>query len=204
VRVSDTGPHDRWLTAALAEFQALREEIVQRIQLQQVLLGLTITALGALLSVALAGTSSRASLLFATPFVTSALGFAYSDHARRINMLGKYIRDELWRDVRRLTDDGLSSWEEAFFGVISPRTPFQVGLSSAYIVSLFIVSPIAANCYAGVALNWDLASGEWILWAGGLGTTLIYSAYASAVALQYGLKRVSPRALSPPAGGYHT
>jgi hypothetical protein len=43
--VSEDGSHDRWLTAALAEFQALRGEIVQRIQLQQVLLGLAIRRL---------------------------------------------------------------------------------------------------------------------------------------------------------------
>jgi hypothetical protein len=197
VQVADADLHERWLTAALAEFQALRGEITQRIQLQQVLLGLTITALGALLSVALASKSSRASLLLAAPFVTSALGFAYSDHARRINLLGEYIRDRLWPDVRSLTDDGLSSWEEDFVHVVSPSNPFQAGLSSAYIVTLFVVSPIAASCYAGFALHWRLTSAEWILWAGGLGTTVVYSVYASAVALRYGLER-SSHAPSPP------
>jgi hypothetical protein len=189
VAVSDGESCDRWLTAALAEFQALRGEVVQRIQLQQVLLGLTITALGALLSVALASTSSRASLLLATPFVTSALGFAYSDHSRRINMLGAYIKDHLWPDIRSLTGGGLSSWEERFAGVVSPRKPFQAGLTTVYIVTLFVASPIAANSYAGAALHWRLTGGEWILWAGGLATTVVYIAYASAVALRYGVER---------------
>ena len=106
--------------AALAEFQTLRGEIVQRIQLQQVFLGLAITALGALLSVALAGKTSRASLLLATPFATRALGFAYSDHARRINLLGEYIKDELWSHIRSLTDGRLSSWEERLVHQVSP------------------------------------------------------------------------------------
>ena len=118
--MSEGGSHDRWLTPALAEFQTLRGEIVQRIQLQQVFLGLAITALGALLSVALAGKTSRASLLLATPFATRALGFAYSDHARRINLLGEYIKDELWSHIRSLTDGRLSSWEERLVHQVSP------------------------------------------------------------------------------------
>jgi hypothetical protein len=136
-KVSEGGSHDRWLTAALTEFQALRGEIVQRIQRQQVLLGLAITALGALLSVALVGKTSRASLLLATPFVTSALGFAYSDHARRINVRGEYIKDELWSHIRSLTDGRLSSGGAPRPSAFASNR-FQARLSSAYILTLFV------------------------------------------------------------------
>lgn len=193
MRVSGDESPDRWLTAALAEFQALRSEIDGRIQHQQVLLGLNITALGTLLSVALATNTSQATVLLAAPFVASALGFAYSDHTRRINLLGKYIRERLWPDVRGLTAPGLSSWEEGFVDQVSLRTPFQAGLSSAYIVALFVVTPVAMVVYAGFRLHWDLTGGEWILWALGIATTLVYSAYASAVALRHGLDQ-------PPGG----
>jgi hypothetical protein len=59
---------------------------------------------------------------------------------------------------------------------VSPSNSFQAGLSSAYVVTLFVLSPIAANCYAAVAVHWQLTSGEWVLWGSGVATTLVYSA----------------------------
>jgi hypothetical protein len=196
--VPDDHSDERSLTAALAEFQALRGEIVQRIQLQQVLLGLSITALGALLSVALAGNTAQASLLLAAPFVTSALGFGYSDQGRRINLLGAYVKDVLWPFVRSLTDSRLSSWEEHFADKVSPQQVFQAGLTSAYIVTLFVVSPLGADFYAAAALHWQLTSGEWVLFATGLAATILYSIYALAVALRHGIEQ-SSGVRSPPA-----
>jgi hypothetical protein len=188
--VSDDDARDRWLTAALAEYQALRTEIIERIRIEQLLLGLAITVLGALLSLAIAGASSRASLLLAAPFVMSTLGFAYSDHARRINMLGAYITDRLWPDVRSLTDSRLSSWDESFVEVVSLRTPIQALLSSAGIVTLFVLAPIAADLYVGIALKWKLTSAEWALLVCGLATTLLYAVYGSRVAVGYRLERL--------------
>jgi hypothetical protein len=172
------------LTVALAEFQALRGEILQRIQIQQVLLGLTVTTLGVLLSVALSEKSS-ARLLLAAPFVASALGFAYSDQSRRINLLGAYIRGHLWQRVESVTDPNLSSWERFFARAF--ETPFQAFLTSAYIVGLFVLFPIALDCYAGAATDWDFTSGQWALFGSGLATTMLFSAYALAVALRYGI-----------------
>jgi hypothetical protein len=86
--VADDDVSERSLTAALAEFQALRGEIVQRIQLQELILGLAITAIGALFTVALTGKTSRSSLLLATPFVASALGVAHAEQVHRLDLLG--------------------------------------------------------------------------------------------------------------------
>jgi hypothetical protein len=194
--VSDDDARDRWLTAALAEYQALRTEIIERIRIEQLLLGLAITVLGALLSLAIAGESSRASLLLAAPFVMSTLGFAYSDHARRINMLGAYITNRLWPDVRSLTDSRLSSWDESFVEVVSLRTPIQALLSSAGIVTLFVLAPIAADLYVGIALKCKLTSAEWALLISGLATTLLYAVHGTRVAVGYRLERLLRRSSS--------
>jgi hypothetical protein len=169
----------RSLTAALAEFQALRAEAVQRIQLQQLIVGLTITAIGALLTVALAGKTSRASLLLATPFVTSALGVAHTDQAHRINDLGIYVRDFLWPYVARRTTPRLPSWEEYFSKCTDAR--LQGALSTWYILTLFVVSPVVADLYAVATLHWRLTTGEWILVAAGSAATVLYSALRIAV-----------------------
>jgi hypothetical protein len=180
---------DRRFSAALEEFNALRAELVQRIQIQQVLLGLTITSLGALLSVALATKSSHTRLLLVAPFVTSALGFAYSDHSRRINLLGAYIRHELWREVENLSGGRIPSWEATFSRAV--HTPFQSFLSSFYIVALFVLAPFATVLYGGFTTAWNFSAGEWTVFSSGLLTTFVYGIYALAVALRHGIPEVT-------------
>jgi hypothetical protein len=189
----DLADHDlaeRSLTAALAEFQAARGEIVQRIQLQQLIVGLTITAIGALLTVALAGKTSRASLLLATPFVTSALGVAHTDQAHRINVLGAYVRCPLWPYVARLTIAKLPSWEDHFSMLKHSR--LQDALSTGYILMLFVISPLVADLYAAVTLHGRLTTGEWFLLGAGLATTVLYSALRLAVTFYKGNESTLP------------
>jgi hypothetical protein len=181
---------DRRLSAALAEFDALRTELVERIQIQQVLLGLTITALGALLSVALSTKSSHTRLLLVAPFITSALGFAHSDQSRRINLLGAYIRHELWTEVEKLSGGPIPSWEATFSRTF--HTPFQSFLSSFYIVALFVLAPLATVLYGGFTTAWKFSAGEWTVFSSGLLTTCVYGIYALAVALRHGIPDAAP------------
>ncbi len=184
--MSDRSDEERWLEIALAEFSALRAEILQRIQLQQVVLGLTITAVGTLLGVALAGPQSRAVLLLATPYLTSALGFAYFDHARRIEQAGSYVRKMLWPDFRLLSTERLHSWEDSFAIVVTGRSRFEAFLSGAYLVTVFVVSPVAANLYVAIEQHWRLPSGQWVLWSVGVMNIAVFCAFAWAVAQRYG------------------
>jgi hypothetical protein len=175
------------LTAALAEFQALRAEIVQRIQAQQGLYALCVLGNGALLGAGLAGTKAHPAVFLCIPFVSSAIGLAYADHTRRIFYIGEYIRDRLWPSITGLVERPLQSWEEVFAETMTLRTPFQAMLTTAYLATLFVFIPLAASAYAASASHWDQSSGEWILWCAGILTTLFYVVVAGAVGLRYGM-----------------
>ncbi len=177
----------RRLEASLAEFQALRAEIVQRLQSQQALYGLCILAIAALLGAALAGEKSHPTILLCAPFVTSAVGLAYADQTRRIFYIGIYIRDTLWPRVDQSVGGIGHSWEETFSDVMTIRTPFQAMLSTAYIGLLFVFTPLVANLYAAFAQHWSFSFAEWLLWGAGLLAVAFYSAVGAAVALRFGL-----------------
>jgi hypothetical protein len=184
---AEESPNVRRLAASLAEFQALRAEIVQRLQSQQALYALCILANAALLGAALAGTKSHPKVLFCIPFVASAVGLAYADQTRRIFHIGIYIRDTLWPRVDQAVDGVGHSWEETFSDVMTIRTPFQAMLSTVYIGLLFVFTPLVANFYSAFAQHWDFTFAEWLLWGAGLAAVAFYAAVGAAVALRYGL-----------------
>jgi hypothetical protein len=170
--VADDDVSERSLTAALAEFQALRGEIVQRIQLQELILGLAITAIGALFTIALTGKTSRSSLLLATPFVTSALGVAHAEQVHRLGLLGDYVRDHLWPRVAVFTIADLPSWERYFAASRRDHRVLHRALS-VYIFTLFVLSPVGADLYAAAALHCRLTTAEWWFFGTGVATTLL-------------------------------
>jgi hypothetical protein len=89
--MSDSAPTD----VRLAEYAALREEIQSRSGLQQTLIGVNITAIGALGGVVLS-TETPPSALLLLPPICSTLGFLWLDHHGTIMQIGRYIGDKLW------------------------------------------------------------------------------------------------------------
>jgi hypothetical protein len=175
------------LTALLAQYTALRDEIVHRLAAQQAIFGLHIAANGALLGVVLGGQVPRVNLLLASPLLSSVLGLAYADHTRRISIMGTYIRIRLWPEVCGRAGTALPAWEEAFKHGMTLRTPLQALISSFYIATLFVIVPLSAMVYAVVEQNFR--TGEWVLWTVGLALLAFYAAIASTVALRVGIEK---------------
>ena len=78
----------------LAEFTALRAEILQSLQIQWNSFALQLTATGAIFSFALSS-SSRTGLLLILPVVTYALSNYWVNNLTTLERIGRYIRDDL-------------------------------------------------------------------------------------------------------------
>ena len=83
------------IEARLAEYAALRQEIQNRSGLQQTLIGLNVTAIGALVGLVLSTKASSSALLILPPICTT-LAFLWIDHHRVIREIGLYIVEEVW------------------------------------------------------------------------------------------------------------
>lgn len=81
---------------SLARHESLRQEMSQRAGNQQTILGLNLTAVGALAGVVVANKAS-AELLLVIPFVSSTLGLLWLDHHIAIHRLGKVMaKNQPW------------------------------------------------------------------------------------------------------------
>lgn len=84
------------VTAIIAEFDSLKEEIRARSHDQSTAISLNITAIGAIGSLYL---TERAAadprILFLIPIISSLLGMRFVDHAINIDSLGRFIQKEL-------------------------------------------------------------------------------------------------------------
>ncbi len=103
---------------ALAEFQALREEIAahQRTKTQYLTLGLTAT--GTIGAFALGRNGNRDALLV-LPLVLSGLTIVYLRHNVDMELLGEYVREHLWPVLQNIYSHSggedispLPSWDE--------------------------------------------------------------------------------------------
>jgi hypothetical protein len=90
--LTDDRPTDK--DAILAEFNALRAEVIARQNSQQALLSIQLTAAGALFSLALSG-AGRAAVLLILPLVTYMLAGRHVSHSYACLSIGTYIRTEL-------------------------------------------------------------------------------------------------------------
>lgn len=79
---------------ARAEFAAYREEILSRSSQQYTLLALDLAALTAIAGFVLSDKADQL-LLLLLPIISSAIGLLWYDHARNIDSLGTYIRENL-------------------------------------------------------------------------------------------------------------
>jgi hypothetical protein len=103
----------------LAEYIALRAEILKRIELQHQLITLSLVATGTFLSVGLQGSPT---LILTYPILAMFIGAAWSQSALRISQMGTYIRRRIeegflsgelgWEHMRANTD-------APFFGSLS-------------------------------------------------------------------------------------
>jgi hypothetical protein len=88
-----------WANVALAEFESLRSEIAAHQRTKTQYLTLAITATGAIGSFALGRNGNRDALLV-LPLVLSGLTLVYLRHNVDIELIGEYVRNELWPVLR--------------------------------------------------------------------------------------------------------
>ena len=151
------------LTAALAEFGALRKEIADRSSAQTTIVNLNLTALSAIATLVLAQKVSPLALLV-LPLISACFGMLFFDHAANIDQIGRYLREDIKPIVVELAgdprlfcyEDRVRAYELGFL----PR-----GLSMGVpLLLMFTGFPVAGLVRAhGVVNNaWQLA----LWWAG--------------------------------------
>jgi hypothetical protein len=94
---------------AIAEFNALRAEIVSHVTAQAALVGLALTAAGVIVGFTVKeGADQR--LLLAIPPLTLLVVLLHTAETFRAALIGRYIAVELWGDIEGRVGR-LSSWE---------------------------------------------------------------------------------------------
>jgi len=149
--------------AALAEFNALRAEIVARQNSQQGLLSIQLTATGALFSLALSG-AGRAAVLLVLPLVSYMLAGRHVSHSYACLSIATYIRTRL---SGRVT--GGLGWEEWLrthrssprsYRAVNPLFITFPGISSLALLSSVPYLASLSRSVTAVML--------WTAWAAGL------------------------------------
>lgn len=102
-------PHD----VALAEFTALRAEVVARLGAQNTLVGLCFTAVGLIFGLALSQEGTSITIVLVGPPIVSGLAFFYLYNARVHVLMSIYLREDLWPilDQGDANDQPSPSWE---------------------------------------------------------------------------------------------
>jgi hypothetical protein len=142
----------------LAEFKSLRDEIHVRIQQQQLLVTLTVTAIGVLAAVTV--DSKRDDLLLLIPIVTTTFGLMLLEHTRVIGALGDYINHVLGAENSHAVS--LGQWERSDQ---RGRTKIleKVPMLVLPYVLLFVVCPVVAAVAALRSSDVD-GDWEWVAW----------------------------------------
>lgn len=140
---AEEGPATERNERRIAEYKSLRDEIHTRIQQQQLLLTLTVTALGVVATVAI--NTKSYDLLLVVPFVTTTFGLLSLEHSRAIGAVGLYIKNTLGGEKGPAEE--LGNWERSdqrAYGQIDKR------ISSAVLpmIFLFVVCPVVAAVLA--------------------------------------------------------
>ena len=158
-------PSDRNLviSAALAEYTALRAEVTNRISGQDTMLNLYMTAAAATFGFALSGHADPL-ILLVLPLLSAAARLLYHNHNLYIKLVSAYLNDQLRPLVTgRLGEPALLGWQER-------STEYQRGprwrrlAHPAGLALLFPVSAAAALALAAPRLSSPWA---WLAWACG-------------------------------------
>jgi hypothetical protein len=100
---------ERAVDVAIAEFNALRAEIVSHVTAQAALIGLAITAAGVVVGFTVKeGADQR--LLLALPPLALLVVLLHTAETFRAASIGRYISTELWEDLEERVGE-LRSWE---------------------------------------------------------------------------------------------
>ena len=108
-KVGNPADREKAVDVAIAEFGALRAEIVSHVTAQAALVGLALTAAGVIVGFTVKeGADQR--LLLAIPPLTLLVVLLHTAETFRAALIGRYIAVELWGDLEGRVGK-LSSWE---------------------------------------------------------------------------------------------
>lgn len=119
----------------VAEFSALRQEIIKHIDLQHQLLALAVVVTGSLITIGLqANAGVGAAALFMTPVLTAALASALGAHEQAIGIVAEYIRTQL--EAHAIGQ----GWESYLFA----KSKHVSGVEAAPYFGLFLTAELGA------------------------------------------------------------
>jgi hypothetical protein len=191
--VAVTGPpplNESAITILLAEYVALRAEIVSRLSSQATLVGVTLTAEGVVAGIVLTGKTSP-DLLLVVPIIAPALGLFYIDHMRQLGLVGLYIRSTLWPLLQgQVANVAIPSWEATWAAYNDPErhTRKRAYINFLLLMALppgavFFLSAVVALAITASAAFRDAAYAA--LWALGCSLTVLFASSAVFLAAVY-------------------
>lgn len=143
---------DKRTDVVIAEFNALRAEMVARITIQATLIGTGITGIGVVVGFAIGQTGNR-SLLVLVPLISALVLFLYANQSYRIIVLGDYIRRCQLKYLRDIFGSSLPSWEYEIKHDTSRTTKLVKASLDAALDVMLIAASVGSLVYAdGVAL----------------------------------------------------
>lgn len=165
----------------LTEFGALRAEIGARSGFQHQLMALNITALAAVGGFVISNKANPL-LLLMLPLVCCSLGVIWHDHARNIENIGTYIKDELEPSLFNTVPLDASERREVHGLQYEERIDRdELRISSRVlplavpILILFGAFPAAGSVFALINMLRLGASAEiWLVWVAGIGMIGLY------------------------------
>jgi len=185
------------ISAALAEYTALRAEVTNRISGQDTMLTLYMTAVAAIFGFALSGHADL-QILLVLPLLSAAVRLLYHNHNQYIRLLSAYLDDQLRPLVTdRLGEPGLLGWHER--STVYQRGPRWRRL--AHPAGLGLLFPVPA-AVALVLVTPRLSSPwAWLAWACGWLLVLAQVVLTSQPVSSVGLRRCirSPCLVGGPA-----
>lgn len=169
------GPSETAVAIALAEYNALRAEIISHITAQTAVITVGVTALG-LIAGFVVKEGADDHLLLVVPPLSMFVILLHTAENYRIWRLGDYIRDYLWPFLQNQAGGLPPSWEaEVRKYRSSRRIFFKAAAIDSPAIILFLASSVAA-------LAWIRDSDD-ALWVAGCAMTVIALAAPIAVAL---------------------
>jgi hypothetical protein len=196
-RVSAGEPAGKAVDVALAEFNALRSEILMHVTTQAGLVGIGLTVLGVIVGLVVKeGGDDR--LLLGIPPLAAVINLLYAAETHRTAEIGSYIEIRLWPYLKERVDPGLPSWEQVVSGRLHNRRRALLNLLvGAPALVLFPAASVGALVVLN-GLNTGLAVAGWVLTAIAILAPLALGAFAF---VTRGRDRAGITERSVPAGG---
>ncbi len=161
----------------LAEFNALRNEVLGIRQIQTAVFTAALTILAAVGSFALAKKNGRIEVLLVLPYVLSGLGVIELQCAVGVANVGKYIREELWSRMPTDRSAKTPSWEHFIDRTRGNTIAYRLSTLATPALILWVPS------VASLAITHRQAvTALWPLWWGGFLATVLFPGIAMALA----------------------